>query len=87
MSTNELNTIASGPELNFYSNDDSRSLFLDYESKSEGQGECYATIYGTLHMMLTQSQKNKNKVSYHSPSGNDASPSSASNENQGIKIP
>ena len=39
-----MNAIASVPESDLYSNDDSRNLFLEYKLDSKGQGGCYATI-------------------------------------------
>ena len=40
LSTNELNTMVLGLELDSCSNGNSKNLFLEYESDSEGQDEC-----------------------------------------------
>ena len=63
LSTNELNAMASGPELDSYLNGDSSNSFLEYKLNLEGQGECYATIDGTSYAMLTWSLKNKGQAS------------------------
>lgn len=57
LSTNELNTITPTLDLDSYQNGNSRNLFLEYESDSEPKGECYATIDGTLYIVLTRGQK------------------------------
>ena len=63
-----------------------KKYFLEYKSDLEGPSECYTTIHGTLYLMLTKSQKNKNQIFVHPLDGNDTYTLSASNVDQGAKI-
>ena len=76
LSTNELNTTTPCSESDWYSNGDSKNLFLEYELDSEPKGEFYVTIDGTSYTVLTRGQKLKNQSSSH-PHKNDPSPSAS----------
>ena len=85
LSTNELNTMASGPESGSYSNGNSGNLFLEYELDSERQRECYKTIDGTSYEMLTQIHKNKGQASNKILGSNDTSSLGVENGSQETK--